>query len=103
MPLALKAKKLLDSSQYSKSYASSNYSCINNTMLDTPTQLDIALTTLIKSKLLIILLNYKQINIYLTKIKALDKIVNTLDKITCLAQHAKDIKSVIQKLQLAVT
>ena len=102
MPLALRAKGLLGSSQHSKSYASSNSSYVNNTMLDTSTQLDIVLTTFIKSKLLTILLDYKQINTYLTKIKALDKIVNMLDKITCLVQHAKGIKSIIQKLQLAI-
>ena len=71
-------------------------------MLDTLTQLDIVSTTFIKSKLFIILLNYKRINTYLTEIRALDKIVDALDKITYLAQHAKGIKSVIQKLQLAI-
>jgi hypothetical protein len=54
-------------------------------MLDAPTQLDTEATTLIKSKLLTILLDYKQINTYLTKIGALNKIVDALDKITCLA------------------
>jgi hypothetical protein len=49
-----------------------------------------------------ILTDYERINTYLTEIGALDDIVDVLDKITCLAQHAKGIKSAIQKLQLAV-
>ena len=85
MLLALRAKGLLGSSQYSKSYVSSNYSYVNNAILDMLTQLNIITTTFIKSKLLIILLNYKQINTYLTKIKALNKIANVLNKITYLA------------------
>ena len=102
MPLASKAKGLLGSSQYNKSYVSSNYSRVNNIMLNVSTQLNTVSTTLIKSKLFTILLDYKQINTYLTKIKALDKIADMLNKITYLAQHAKGIKSTIQKLQLAI-
>ena len=102
MPLASKAKGPLGSSQRSESCASSDCSCVNNAMPDAPTQLDTASTTLIKSKLSTILSDYKQINTYLTEIRALDKIVDALDRITCLAQHAKGIKSVIQKLQLAI-
>jgi hypothetical protein len=54
-------------------------------MPDAPTQLDTVATTLIKSKLPIILADYKRINTYLTEIRALDEIVDALDRITCLA------------------
>jgi hypothetical protein len=67
-------------------------------MLDAPTQLDTASTTLIESKLPTILSDYEGIDTYLTEIRALDEIVDALDRITCLAQYAKGIESAIQKL-----
>jgi hypothetical protein len=71
-------------------------------MPDAPTQPDTTSTTLIESKLPIILSDYERIDTYLTEIRAPDEIVDALDRITCLAQHAKGIESAIQKLQLAV-
>lgn len=54
-------------------------------MLDAPTQPDTATTTFIKCKLPAIIIDYKQIDTHLTEIKALDEIVDVLDKITYLA------------------
>jgi hypothetical protein len=71
-------------------------------MPDAPTQPDTEATTPIESKLPTILSDYERIDTYLTEIGAPDEIVDALDRITCLAQHAKGIESAIQKLQLAV-
>jgi len=57
-------------------------------LLDAPTQLDTATTILAECTLPIIIIDYKRINAYLTEIGALDEIVEALDRIACLAQHA---------------
>ena len=86
MPLASKAKGPLGSSQRSGSCASSR---VDDAMPDAPTQPDTASTTPIESKLSTILLDYERIDTYLTEIGAPDEIVDALDRITCLAQHAE--------------
>ena len=102
MPLAFKASGLAGNSQRSTSSTSSSNCDCNNAMLDAPTQLDTATTILVECTLPIILIDYKQIDAYLTEIGALDKIVEVLDRIACLAQHAQGIKNAIQKLQQVV-
>jgi len=57
-------------------------------LLDAPTQLDTATTILAECTLPTIIINYKQIDAYLTEIGAPDEIVEALDRIACLAQHA---------------
>jgi len=57
-------------------------------MLDALTQLDTATTTLVECILPTILIDYEQIDAYLTEIGALNEIVEALDRIACLAQHA---------------
>jgi hypothetical protein len=47
-------------------------------------------------------MDYEQIDTYLTEIEAADEIVDALERITCLAQHAEGIEGAIQKLQLAI-
>jgi hypothetical protein len=47
-------------------------------------------------------MDYEQIDAYLTEIGAPDEIVEALDRITCLAQHAEGIQNAIQQLQQAV-
>jgi hypothetical protein len=85
MPLASRAKGPLGSSQRSESCASSDCSRVDDAMPDAPTQPDTASTTPIESKLPTILTDYERIDTYLTKIRALDEIVDALDRITCLA------------------
>ena len=54
-------------------------------MPDASTQPDTAATTPIECKLPTILMDYEQIDAYLTEIGAPDEIVAALDRITCLA------------------
>jgi len=88
MPLAFKASSLAGNSQRSTSSASSSNCDCNDAMPDAPTQLDTATTTLAECTLPIILIDYKQIDAYLIEIGASDEIVEALDRIACLAQHA---------------
>jgi len=90
--MASRAKGPLGSSRRSKSCTGSDCSRVDDAMPDT------ASTTLIKCKLPTITIDYERINTYLTEIRALDEIVDALDRIICLAQHAKGIKGAIQKL-----
>jgi hypothetical protein len=71
-------------------------------MPDAPTQPNTATTTLTEYILPSIFIDYKHIDTYLTEIGALDKIVEALDRVACLAQHAQGIENVIQKLQYTV-
>jgi hypothetical protein len=91
MPLAFGAKGPQGSSQSSKNCAGSDCSRVDDAMPDAPTQSDTASTTPIKCKLPIITMDYERIDTYLTEIGALDEIVDALDRMTCLAQHAKGI------------
>ena len=100
--MAFGAKGPLGSSQRSESCAGSNCSRVDDAMPDASTQPDTAATTPIECKLPTILMDYEQIDAYLTEIGAPDEIVAALDRITCLAQHAEGIESAIEKLQLAI-
>jgi hypothetical protein len=90
MPLAPEASGLLGNSQCSSAGGSaggSDRDC-DDTMSDAPTQPDTATTTLAKCTLPAILMDYKRIDAHSTKIGALDKLGEALDRITCPAQHA---------------
>ena len=98
MPLTSGAKGPQGGSQRSESCTGSDGSRVDDAMPDTPTQPDTATTTPIECKLPTITMDYERIDTYLTEIGALDEIVDALDRITCLAQHAEGIEGAIQKL-----
>jgi len=67
--------------------SSSNFDC-DDAMTDAPTQPDTATTALAECTLPTILIDYERIDAYLTEIGAADEIVEAIDRIACLAQHA---------------
>jgi len=102
MPLASEASGSVGNSQRSAGSASGSNCDCDDAMPDAPTQPDTATTTPAECTLPTILIDYEQIDAYLTEIGASNEIVEALDRIACLAQHAQGIENAIQKLQQAV-
>ena len=88
MPLASEASGSLGNSQRSVGSAGGSDRDCDDAMSDAPTQPDTATTTPAECTLPTILMDYEQIDAYLTEIGAPDAIGEALDRISCLAQHA---------------
>jgi len=89
MPLASKASGSLGSSQRSAGGSDCDRDdAMPDAPPDAPTQPDTATTTPAECTLPTIIIDYERIDAYLTEIGAPDEIVEALDRIACLAQHA---------------